>query len=249
MSSPGLVAHLARRELAMMHRTSALGVLWPLIRLAAQWAVLVFAFSTVLELGIDDFPAFVLCGLVAWTWFSSGVGGATRSVVARRELAFQPRFPLAVIPLVALAVPLADLAVALPLVLLVVGLDAGLHPTALLIPVLVVIQLVLMAGLGWLFSAAHVHMRDVHAAIGVGLTLLFYLTPVFYARTAAPDAWEGILQLNPVTVLVEAWRDVLLEGRMPDWVALGALSGAAALVAVAGLAFFRRLEPGFVDEL
>src|SRR5205823_12604376 len=111
-----LVAHLARRELAAMHRTTVLGLLWPLIRIGAQLAVLVLVFHTVLRLGIRDFPAFALCGLAAWTWFSTGVAGAAGSVVGHRDLVFQPRFPIAVIPLVALVVPLVDLLIALPLV-------------------------------------------------------------------------------------------------------------------------------------
>jgi lipopolysaccharide transport system permease protein len=232
-----------------MHRTSVLGLLWPLIRLAAQVGVLVFAFSTVLDLGIHDFPAFLLCGLIAWTWFASGVAAATASIVDRRDLVFQPRFPLPVIPLVALIVPLADLLVALPLVLVVVAAYGDLHWTAVFIPVLVVVQLLLMSGIAWLASTAHVYLRDVHSAIGVVLALLFYLTPVFYRRASAPGSVQDLLQLNPLTVLVEGWRDVLLGGRLPAAGPLAAVAAAAAVIALAGLAVFTRHQNGFVDEL
>lgn len=241
--------HLTRRELASTHRNSVLGLLWPVIRIGSQLAVFVLVFHTVLQLHIHDYPAFVLCGLATWTWLSTALVSASGSVVAHRDLVFQPRFPLAVIPFVALVVSLVDLLVVLPLVFGFVIGYGQLGWSALFLPVLIVIQLVLMSGIAWLTSAAHVYLRDVQAALVVVMLLLFYLTPVFYESSSAPHKWRWLLDANPATTLVDAWRAVLLEDRLPAAGGLLAVFGAGLVVGALGIVFFRRLDGSFVDEL
>src|SRR2546423_3633420 len=101
-----LVAHLAAREVASLHRFTLLGWAWPLVRQLAQLGVLVVAFSRVLRLGIPHYALFVFSGLIAWNWFSTGVVNGTSALLDRRYLVFQPRFPVLALPLVAVAGPL-----------------------------------------------------------------------------------------------------------------------------------------------
>jgi lipopolysaccharide transport system permease protein len=243
-----LVAHLALRDLAAMHRFTLLGWTWPLARQLAQFAVLLVVFGTVLDLGIPDYPAFVFSGLLVWAWFAAGVQRASTAVIAGRHLLFHPRFPALALPAVAVTVPLIDFAIALPVMAGIVVFSGELHATVLLLPLLVAIQLTLMAGLGWIAAALAVYVRDVGQVVAVGLLLLFYLTPVFYDHTRVPD-YRWLFDLNPLTALLTAYRDVLLRGDLPDPGAVAALAAGGALVAAAGYAFFKRLEPGFVDEL
>jgi len=182
---------------------TVLGWLWPLARQLVQLAVLVFIFSHVLDLGIHDFPVFVFCGLIAWNWFSIGLGAATSSLLDRRHLVYQPRVPPSVLPLVAITVPLVDMVMALPVLLLMLSFGEGLRWTMLLVPLLLVVQFVLMSGIVWLTSAAAVFFRDVPNVVGVFLTVLFYATPVFYAVSKIPERYSPLLHANPMTALVE----------------------------------------------
>src|SRR5918912_3776071 len=116
-----LIVHLTRRELSLTYRDTLLGWTWPLARQLIQLAVLVFVFSKVLNLGIKDYPAFVFSGLIAWTWFSSGILAAARSVLGNRHFAMRPGFPTAVLPIIAISVALFDAIIALPLLLLLVA--------------------------------------------------------------------------------------------------------------------------------
>jgi lipopolysaccharide transport system permease protein len=244
-----LVAHLAAREVASLHRFTLLGWAWPLVRQLAQLGVLVVAFSHVLHLGVPHYAPFVFSGLIAWNWFSSGVVNGTSSLLDRRHLVFQPGFPLIALPLVAVAVPFIDLLLALPvLVVMVVG-TTGLHWSILFLPVLVAIQLTLMAGIAWLTAAATVYFRDVRHIVGVGVTMLFYFTPVFYDLERLPQHWQSLLRLNPMTTIVDGYHSIVLGGRLPaaGWLALVTLL--SVLVASAGAFFFTRVSPDFVDEL
>jgi lipopolysaccharide transport system permease protein len=244
-----LVLHLARREAASRQRFTLLGWAWPLARQLAQLGILVFVFSRIVRLGIPDFPVFVFSGLIAWTWFASGLGAATSSVVANRNLVFQSRFPVSVLPAVAIVVPLLDVAFALPVIALMLALAGELHATFAFLPIVLIVQLVLMSGLAWLVAAAYVYFRDVQNIVGVLLLLLFYVTPVFYDRELVPERYEWVLLMNPMTHLIEAYRRIFLGGSLPDPSWFGILAAASLVVAFVGYVTFRRSERTFVDEL
>lgn len=244
-----LVAHLAAREVSSLHRFTLLGWAWPLVRQLAQLGVLVVAFSHVLHLGVPHYAPFVFSGLIAWNWFSTGVVNGTSSLLDRRHLVFQPRFPLIALPLVAVAVPLIDLLLALPVLAVMVVASTGLHWSILFLPVLVAIQLTLMTGIAWLTAAATVYFRDVRHIVMVGVTMLFYFTPVFYDLARLPRHYRTLLHLNPMTTIVDGYHSIVLGGRLPAAGWLGAVTLLSVVVAAAGMAFFTRVSPGFVDEL
>ena len=244
-----VVTHLAHREVASMHRFTLLGWAWPVVRQLATLAVFVFVFSTILDLGIDNFPVFVFSGLVAWGWFSSGVQQATAALIAQRHLVFQPRFPVGVLPIVAIAVPFIDVLLVLPVLLIMLIASGTLSWTVLLLPPLLLVQFVLMAGIAWLTSAANVFARDVENIVGVLLTLVFYCTPIFYSIDKVPERYQSLLRLNPMTTMVESYRGVLMGSDFPSPVRLAAVIVGSAALALAGWFAFRRVEPRFVDEL
>jgi lipopolysaccharide transport system permease protein len=244
-----LVAHLARRELTVQHRWTLLGWAWPLARQLAQLAVLVFVFSKVFELDIENYGVFVFSGLIAYSWFSAGVLGATTAVLDQRHLVFQPRFPPAAVPVVAVAVPFIDVLVALPVLLLMMVFSGDIGPGALLLPPLLAIQLVLMCGIGWISASVSVYLRDIPNVVIVGLTLLFYMTPVFYELDSIPEQYQTVFKVNPLATLIEAYRAALLGSPWPSALRLAAVTVLAAAVAAIGLLVFRRLQAGFVDEL
>jgi lipopolysaccharide transport system permease protein len=244
-----LVAHLAGREVAATHRYTLLGAGWPLVRLLAQWGVLVFVFTKLVNVSIGDYPLFVLTGLVTWSWFSTGTIAGTSSIVGKPHLVFQPRLPNSVLPPVSVAVPLLDVLVAMPIVLIVVVTTTSLHWAILFLPVLIAVQFVLMTGLTWIASAATVYLRDVRNLVEVVLTLLFYVTPVFYDLHRIPNHIRQFLYINPMATLVDGWRRILVNGQLPNAGRLLAVAGASCVLAAVGLLAFRRLERNFVDEL
>jgi lipopolysaccharide transport system permease protein len=244
-----LVAHLARRRLASQHRFTVLGWLWPLLRQLAQLAVLVFIFGQVFDIGIEDYATFVFTGLVLYNAFSTGVNEGTSSLLNDRHLVFTPRFPDIALPLVAAAVALVDLVLALPILLVLLLVEGRLAWTALLLPVLLLVHYGLTAGIAMAASAANVFVRDVGSAVSIGLALLFYMTPVFYGFKTVPEDLRWILQLNPMTAVLNAGRAVLFDGRLPAASDVLIAVGAAVVAMAVGLLTFRRLQRDFVDQL
>jgi lipopolysaccharide transport system permease protein len=242
-----IVTHLARRELESKHQLTLLGWAWPLIRQLAQLGVLVFVFSTVFDQDIENFPVFVFIGLIAWTWFSTGLSDAASSLAAQRHLVLQSRVPSAAIPIVCVVVPLIDVLIALPVLLAMLAFSDELRWTLLLCPLLIPVQALLMAGIAWFVSAVAVFFRDVPNAVALVLTLLFYMTPVFYGLRSLPEDYVWVLEANPLTVIIESYRALLLGEPAPHAWLIALLGVGSVVTAVAGYLVFRRLEPRFAD--
>lgn len=245
----GLVGHLAVRRLKSMHRLTLLGWAWPLARQLVQLAVLVFLFSHVLKLGIANYPLFVFSGLLVWNWFQSALLAAASSFIADRHLVFSPRLPNSVLPLVAIVVPLIDTLMALPIVVVALAVTGRLSPAIFLLVPLLAVLFVMIAGLALLLATANVFVRDTENVVAVGLILLFYLTPVFYAKQSVPAHLHWILRLNPMSATVSAARAVTLDGRLPAAADVATMLAGAGLAAAVGVLVYRRFNPDLIDEL
>jgi lipopolysaccharide transport system permease protein len=244
-----LVMHLTVRELSLNYRDTVLGWSWPLARQLVQLAVLVFVFSKVLNLGIKNYPAFVFCGLIAWTWFSTGILAASRSILANRHFGMRPRFPTAVLPIIAVSVALFDAIVALPILVVLLAAGHELSPTALLLPLVFVVQFVLMSGLAWFCASLSVFLRDIPNLVGVIVLLGFYVTPIWFDVSRVPERYRWVLDLNPAAVLIEADRAILLGHPWPPVAALITVGFGSFVLAASGYLCFRRLSRDFADEL
>jgi lipopolysaccharide transport system permease protein len=244
-----VVFHLAKHELDSIHRMTVLGWAWPILRQTAQLLILTFIFGDVLDLHIPHFPVYVFSGLLAWNWFAGGISAGAMSLLDNRHLLNQPRLNYAVLPIVAVAVPFVDLLVALPLLLVLGAAEGGIRATALFLPLLVLLQLVIMAGASWLLSVATIYFRDVPNIIAIVLQALFYATPVFYRLHNIAPKYSRILGLNPMATIVDGYRAVLLGEPSPSvWKYLYALAVGVILTAIGYLAF-RRYSPTVIDNL
>lgn len=244
-----LILHLVGREFRLRYRRALLGWTWAIAEPLARFAVLVFLFTHLLPLDIPNYPAFLFAGIIAWSWFASGVASATTSAVDRRELFLRPELPRTIVPIVSVLTDFLDYLAAFPVLVVFLLASGGIPPTAILLPALLVTQFLLMLGIGYLLCAANVFLRDVRLMVSVVLMAMFYMTPVFYSASSIPPRYRVMIDLNPMAYLLAAYRDVLIEGRMPDGGTMIVL--AAACVAICGLGYvvYGRASATFLDEL
>ena len=211
-----LVTHLARREFILRYHDSTLGVLWFLAVPLAQLVVLVFLFGRLVPLGIAAYPAFVFSGLLPWSWFTASVGAAGGLFVNNRDLIRHPGFSPAILVMVNAISNLVPLVLSLPILVgLLCWYGVPLGVSLFFLPVLIVIQGVLIVGLGLGVATLNVFYRDVNHAVGVVLMLLFYVTPVFYHPQQVGAGFHWIFRVNPVAGLIEAYRAVFLDSTLP----------------------------------
>ncbi|MDT8364829.1 MAG: ABC transporter permease, partial [Nitrosomonas sp.] len=126
----------------------------------------------------------------------------------------------------------------------------GMPPaTALLFPLILLPLTALVMGLSWLLAALGVYLRDVTHITGICVTMLLFLTPLFYPVAAIPERYRPFIYGNPLTVIVEASRDLLIFGRLPAWPPLLLVALATLFLSWGGFAWFQKTRKGFADVL
>jgi ABC-type polysaccharide/polyol phosphate export permease len=246
-----LVGHLTRRDFALSYRGSALGLAWSLLVPMAQLLILVFVFDKVVPLHLEAYPAFVFSALLPWTWFSASVTAASGVFVNNRDLLRRPGFTPALLVVVTALANLILFVIALPILVAILAWYRRAWTGAALafLPALVGVEGVLIVGLGLMAASLNVLYRDVQYVVGVVLTLLFYLTGVFYEPSAAPAGYGVVFLLNPMAVLVQGYRAIFFAGAAPEWRRLALAAGASVILAVAGWVTYRHHRDELVDLL
>ena len=241
--------HLVRRELALRYRGTLLGWVWSLVPVVLQLLVTQFLFTRVIPLGVPNYPVFLLVGLLAWNHFAGALRMSTSSVEVNRNLVMRPGFPTMLLPIVAVLVDFFDYVIALPILFAALALTTGVHVESLLLPALLLIQVLLVSGIGLLLAPLQLFFKDIRQMVALLLTLGFWLTPVFYKARQVPAAFKPIYQANPMAHLIEAQRLVLLDGRMPSPQSIGLLSLSAVLVLAVGCVVFSALRNSLPEKL
>jgi ABC-type polysaccharide/polyol phosphate export permease len=245
-----VVRHLVRRDFRFRYHDSSLGLAWSLLLPLTQLLVLVFLFQRVVPLGIDAYPAFVFSGLLPWSWFSGCLGGAGALFVGNRDLVRRPAFDPATLVVVSTLANLVAYLVSLPILLGVCALyDRYPSPALLWLPLVLLIEELLIVGCCLVVATLNVFYRDVQHLVGVLLTLLFYLTPVFYRSDAAAEAYRLAFTLSPIAVLVDAHRQIFLHGAAPAPGPLLLAATTSGLVCALGWAVYRRARHDIVDAI
>jgi lipopolysaccharide transport system permease protein len=243
-----ILRELIARDVKLRYRGSYFGMAWTLLNPIAELVVLWFVFGNILPLNIPNYAAFLFTGLLAYTWFQTSLFNATVAVVNSRDLIRRPDVPLDILPVISVASTMLHFVLSLPvLFVLLVWTGVPITGTVLALPALMAVQFVLILALAYPLSALHVWMRDTQYFLKVGLQLLFFMTPVFYERRAIPEQYHGLFMLNPMALIVDGYRDVLVRGVLPPagtWVALAVAATALLLL---GLTVFRRASRYFAD--
>jgi len=213
-----LILNLVRRNFILQFKGSLLGLLWALLLPLSQLIIFVFIFRRVVPLKIEDYPAFVFTGLLPWNWFSMSIISASSLFISNRDLVRRPNFEPSILALVNALSHLLTYLVSLPIVFVLLATSGrGITWTVLLLPLIMLIQGTLIVGLSLFIATWNVFFRDVQQIIGVAITLLFYLTPVFYSLENVGREYRNLFTLNPMVVLIQSYRAILYEGAVPDW--------------------------------
>lgn len=255
----GLLWTLVLRELRARYRGSVLGFFWSLLNPLLLLGVYSVVFGRILPAGgllagIEPYWAFLVTGLFPWIWFSTSLLEGCSSLTGNSGLIRKAVFPIEVLPAVTVASNLVHFLLALPImaVALVVGRLSG-HPigdwTCVLLPLVLVIETVMIAGLVFGLSALNVHFKDVRDLLGNVLVLLFFLAPIIYTLDDIGDRLAFVVQLNPMTSFTVATQDLLFHGELPaldEWATMAAI---AAVCWVAGAGLFARLSDTLAEAV
>ena len=231
-----LAYELVLRDLKIRYKRSTLGIAWSLLNPLSQIVILTFLFRSVVNLNIPHYASFVFVGVLAWTWFSGAVTTAAFAITWNPDLVRRPGFPTVVLPLITVASNAVHFLLALPVMLVVILLDGGRFGASLFaLPAVMAVQFAFTAGLAFLVAATHVRFRDTQHLVTIATMLAFYLTPVFYSSSVVPEQYRFLHYANPMAVLLDAYRGILMDGAWPSATALGGLTIVSCCILAAGI--------------
>ena len=252
-----LTRTLIKREVVGRYRGSFMGILWSFFNPLFMLVVYTFVFSVVFKArwgaGGDsktEFALVLFAGLMIFNVFSECISRAPGLILANVNYVKKVVFPLEILPWVGLGASLFHGAISLVVWLAAYLVLFGVpHATVLSLP-LVILPLVLFTmGVAWFLASLGVYLRDVSQFIGVIMTVLMFLSPVFYSAETLPEAYRGFLYMNPLTPAIEQTRAVLYWGQAPDLPLLATCLLVSLVVAWLGFTWFQKTRKGFADVL
>lgn len=251
-----LLRSLVIRDIETRYRGTLLGFLWAAVYPLMMLTVYAFVFGGVFNArwgGSGDMKDFVLmlyCGLIVHGVFSETLTRSPSAVLSNPSYVKKVVFPLELLPFTHLASAMFNMLVGLGLLCIFLLIQHHAIPvTALLAPLVLAPLLLLTAGLAWFLAAIGIFFRDVGQMIGVVMSVLLFLSPVFYPVSSAPSLAQKLIYMNPLTFPMEELRAVLILGNQPHWLHWLAYFGVAIAVAVAGLWIFQKSRPAFADVI
>ena len=245
-----LLRELVVRDIKLRYKRSMLGVGWSLLVPLAHLLILSFIFRLVLPLNIPNYTTFLYSGLLPWTWFQASLLSATVSALDNRELVHQVGFPVGILPIITVTSQFVHFLLALPFLFLFLWIDqCPLTAAVIALPLVMVLQFLLILGLAYFVSPLQAIFHDTQHLLGILLTLLFYMTPVFYDVAAIPPRYAWLFNINPLVHLLGAYRHILLHGELPALMTMLHLGAYATVLLVLGYRMYMRLHYRFVQEL
>ena len=254
-----LIEQMVKRDLSQRFRGSFLGMLWTIINPLFMLLIYTFVFSIIFKArwrpGTEDIPmgefALILfAGLIPYNFFSEVIGRSSTIITQNPNYVKKVVFPLEILVIVSLGTAfitsLINLGILLISSLILLGKIA---PTAIFIPLAYLPLFLLTLGLGWFLSSFGVYVRDTAQVVALVLQVLFFATPIFYSDTSVPENIRIFMSLNPLTMIVTNFRNLLLWNdffALKSWLLWVAISGGLSIL---GYTWFMATRRGFADVL
>ncbi len=245
-----LIKNLTSREIKARYKQSFLGFFWIILNPFCQMLIMSFVFSKIMKvqnLGVP-YPIFLYTGLLPWMFFGNSLGSSMGILVGNGSLLKKIYFPREILILSTLLAKTFDffLASIIFLFLMIFFKVPFTGFMFLFIPIFL-IQFLFIYGLSLFLSAINLFYRDVQYLFDLVLTLWFYLTPIIYSVEFFPEKYRFIFKFNPMSVFINAYRQVLLGRNWPSWSSLGIGLGVSLMVYLVAYKIFKKLEGTFAD--
>lgn len=252
-----LIKALTQREVLGRYRGSKLGMFWSLFNPLLMLVIYTFVFGVIFKARWDgggdskiEFALVLFAGLMVFNLFSECIGRAPSLILANTNYVKKVVFPLEILPWVAMGSALFHGLVSLIVLLVVYGIFWGLPPlSAVLLPLVIMPLLFFTMGISWALASLGVYLRDISQIIGVVITMLMFLSGIFYSVSSLPVEYQPLLKINPLVFIIDQVRDVLIWGEEPNYILVSYYLFGSVSFAWLGFAWFQKTRKGFADVL
>lgn len=242
-----------KKDIRGKYKGSFLGILWsflnPLLQVVVYWIVFPYLFRGA---SIPNYLCYLVTGIIPWTFFITVINQGTMCIRVNAGIIKKVYFPREILVISQTLSGMVNFFIScIIVVIFCIGTGAGISYHIILLPVIAVIQGALSLGIAFILAAVNVYVQDTEFIVGFILNMGFYGTPVLYSL----DMFSGagilfqLISLNPLTIIINSYRDIFLYHEWPDALQLGLVAILAAVILVIGYAIFKKLEFGFAEEM
>lgn len=232
------------------YKNSVLGVIWSFLNPLLQIAVYAIVFPLIMRSNLPDYTVFLCCGLIPWNFFSTATSRTSFTMIENGNIIKKVYFPREILPLSVVTSEAINFIISTIIILaFVLGYGMGLSKYIIFYPLILIVQYFLLIGISFIVSSVTVYFRDLQHFIGIALQLLFYATPIVYAPDSIPQNFQWILQYNPMTYIINGYRDIFYYQRMPDFSSLGIVLVISIALCIIGYFIFKKLQKRFAEEM
>jgi len=253
-----LIRYMVQRQMARSYQASYLGLLWAFLSPLLMVVLLTLIFSEIIGIKFKEvtgnpslnFGLYLYCGLLPFLAYSQALSRGVNVIRRNSGLVQGVVFPLEVLPLTTMAASLVQNVLgvgALFFVLVLFGQE--LHLTALLLPLVLIPQLLFILGLCYLMAVAGTYVPDIRETLRAIIRGTFFITPILWPTGRVPEQYSFLVDYNPLAVLVNAYRNLILNGKLPDLESAFWFTLFAVALFVVGLVVFNRVKHNFADLL
>lgn len=239
-----------KKEIRGRYKNSILGVMWSFLNPLLQLAVYAIIFGALLAGGDPTYHIYICVALIPWTYFTTSITQSAFTIIGNGDIIKKVYFPREILPISVVTSGAVNFMISTIIILaFLFAAGLGVTPYILLYPIILLIQYLLLIGIAFIVSSITVYFRDLEHIIGVILMAAFYGTPIVYKLEQLPANLQVIMKLNPMTHLINAYRDIFYYQQMPNMKILGVLFLIALGLTVVGYFIFKKLQKGFAEEL
>ena len=239
-----------KKDIGGKYKNSFLGVLWSFVNPLLQILVYAIIFPLIMKSDIENYVVFMVCGLIPWNYFSTVINRSSFTMIENGNIIKKVYFPREILPIsVATSETVTFLISSILILLFTFGYGLGITINIVFYPLVLVVQYVMLLGISLIVSSVTVYFRDLQHFIGVLLQLFFYATPIVYAVDVIPANFRWILKFNPMTYIIEGYRDIFWGQTMPDISTLLIVLAIGIVLCIVGYLIFNKLQKRFAEEL
>lgn len=237
-----------KKDIRGKYKGSFLGILWSFINPLLTTFIYAIIFSFLLKSTQEHYVTFIIIGVLPWTWFTYTIS-YSNTILMNGGIIKKVYFPREIIPISAVTSGMVNYLISCIIILLfVIFSGIGLNINILFLPIILVVQYILQLGILLIISSIDVYVRDLEYIINFFVQMLFYATPILYSVDMF-GKYKWILELNPLTTIIGAYRDIFYYQTMPNFISLGIVLLVSLIILFIGILVFKKLEKGFAEEV
>lgn len=256
-----LILQMSKREVVGRYKGSLLGLAWSFLNPLLMLSVYTFFFAVVFKsrwgatpTGIEEsktlFAVILFVGMIIHSLFAEVLNRAPMLIIGNVNYVKKVIFPLEILPVISMVSAFFHFLISIFILLITFLVFNGyLNWTVIFIPIIIMPLVLLTLGAAWILASLGVYARDVGQTIGLAMTVLMFLSPVFYPVSALPVEFRPLILANPLTFIIEQMRTVVIWGNAPNWLGLFQYTFIAGLVFWLGFVWFQKTRKGFADVL